>query len=107
MKRADALPAAGRGRRLAISSNRRSSRILFEILREVQRIELGEDLEAELAIEFNLLRSKPAATNPNGINALIRGFDTAVKQFPGIPAIDTSNRDPGAGSDLKHGLLLG
>src|SRR4051812_4279642 len=71
VERADALPAAGRWRWLAVGANRRGVGVVFEILSEVQRVELGKDLYAELVIPLDLLSRQTSRPDPNRVDPVI------------------------------------
>jgi hypothetical protein len=69
MGRADALPAVGRRRDLAVRADWRGVGVIFQAAGDMERVELGEDARALLVKGFDLRGVELVGTDPDGIDA--------------------------------------
>jgi hypothetical protein len=93
VRRADALPAVGRRRALSVRSHRRGVGVLLQVVRAVQRVELGEDLRAlRLEPRDPLLRDAPFA-DPDRVDPRVPKRLALLHEHHGHAAVDAPDRD--------------
>ena len=81
---------------MTIRTERRGVGVLLEKIGGVERVEFGEDFQAEVVIVLDALGVEAAGADPNGVDAEIDRRFAAFEKLIGETAVDAADFDPGA-----------